>query len=49
MMFRDAILANDHQAHNATAVSGAGHPREFIVSSPCDDEERWNQGTAFRV
>jgi len=24
MLSGDAILANDHQAHNATAVSGAG-------------------------
>jgi hypothetical protein len=26
MMSGDVILANDHQAHNAIAVSGAGHP-----------------------
>ena len=29
-MSRDAILANDHQAHNATAVSDAGRPVHLV-------------------
>ncbi len=40
MMSGDAILANDHHAHNATVLSDAGHglhgetPRSIHLASP---------------
>ena len=34
----DAILANDHQAHNATAVSGAGAWLIHNRVAPCDND-----------
>jgi len=40
MVLKDDILTNDFQAHNATTVSGTGRLREFMIESPCDDEER---------
>jgi len=37
-MSRDAILANDRHAHNASAVSGAGRPEEMESGHGLHDE-----------